>query len=110
MGSRSSLTDSNGQKAPSTEMREYNGLPDATSSVEELIAVGDRVISRWILRATHKGEFAGIPATGKRVEVSGIMITRIENGKIVEDKEEWDVLGFMQQLGLELKPTEAKKK
>lgn len=50
----------------------------------------------------------GIGATGNKVENSGIMITRIENGKIVEDKEDWDMLGLMQQLGMELKPKEAK--
>lgn len=88
----------------------FKSFPDATTSVEELIAVGDEVITRWILRGTHKGEFAGITATGNRVENSGIMITRIENGKIVEDKEDYDVLGMMTQLGIELKPIAAKKK
>jgi steroid delta-isomerase-like uncharacterized protein len=87
----------------------HNSFPDATTSIEELIAVGDRVISRWILKGTHKGEFAGIPATGKKIESSGIMITRIKNEKSVEDKEEWDTLVFMQQLGMELKPKEVKK-
>jgi steroid delta-isomerase-like uncharacterized protein len=88
----------------------FRGFPDATTSIEGLITAGDTVITRWILRGTHKGEFAGIPATGKVVVNSGIMITRIENGKVVEDKEDYDSLGMMQQLGMELKPTEAKKK
>jgi len=61
------------------------------------------------MRGTHEGEFRGIPATGNKVEVSGIMMTRIENGIIVEDKEEADMLGFMQQLGMELKPKEGEK-
>jgi steroid delta-isomerase-like uncharacterized protein len=87
----------------------HTSFPDAITGVEELIAAGDRVISRWIFRGTHKGEFAGIPATGKKIESSGIMITRIENGKSVEDKEDWDMQGFMQQLGMELKPKEIKK-
>jgi len=87
----------------------FKGFPDATTSIEELIAAGDKVITRWILRGTHKGEFAGITATGNKVENSGIMITRIENGKIVGDKEDYDILGMMQQLGIELKPIEAKK-
>ncbi len=87
----------------------HNGFPDFAYSIEELIAVEDRVISRFIMRGTHEGEFQGIPATGNKVEISGIMMTRIENGKIVEDKEEYDELGFMQQLGMELKPKEAKK-
>ncbi len=88
----------------------FKGFPDATTSIEGLITAGDKVITRWILRGTHKGEFAGIPATGKKVVNSGIMITRIENGKVVEDKEDYDSLGMMQQLGMELKPIEAKKK
>ena len=87
----------------------FKGFPDATTSIEELIAAGDKLITRWILRGTHKGEFAGITATGNKVENSGIMITRIENGKIVGDKEDYDILGMMQQLGIELKPIEAKK-
>ena len=87
----------------------FKSFPDATTSIEELIAAGDKVVTRWILRGTHKGEFSGIPATGNKVENSGIMITRIENGKIVEDKEDYDTLGMMQQLGMELKPIEVKK-
>jgi steroid delta-isomerase-like uncharacterized protein len=84
------------------------GFPDFSYSIEELIAVEDRVISLFIFRGTHEGEFQGIPATGNKIECSGVMISRIENGKIVEDKEEMDMLGFMQQLGMELKPKEEK--
>ena len=87
----------------------HNAFPDITFSIEELIAVEDIVISRFIMRGTHEGEFQGIPATGNKVEMSGIMMTRIENGKIVEDKKELDLLGQMQQLGMELKPKEEEK-
>jgi steroid delta-isomerase-like uncharacterized protein len=90
--------------------RLHSAFPDINFSIEELIAVGDKVICRYIMRGTHQGEFAGIPATGNKVEVSGIIISRIENGKIVEEREEWDMLGFMQQIGMELKPKEAEKK
>ena len=86
-----------------------NAFPDFSYSIEELIAGEDRVISIFIFRGTHEGEFQGIPATGNKIEVSGIMITRIENGKIVEDKEELDQLGMMMQLGMELKPKETEK-
>ena len=86
-----------------------NAFPDFAYSVEELIAEDDIVISRFIFRGTHEGEFQGIPATGNKVEMSGFMMTRIENGKIVEDKEEYDGLGFMMQLGMELKPKEGEK-
>jgi steroid delta-isomerase-like uncharacterized protein len=81
-----------------------NGFPDFSYSVEELIAEDDIVISRFIFRGTHEGEFQGIPATGNKVKMSGFMMTRIENGKIVEDKEEYDGIGFMMQLGMELMP------
>jgi len=84
-------------------------FPGFSYSIEELFAVEDRVISRFILRGTHEGEFQGIPATGNKIESSGVMISRIENGKIVEDKEEIDQLGMMMQLGMELKPKEEKK-
>jgi steroid delta-isomerase-like uncharacterized protein len=87
----------------------HNGFPDATFIVEEMFAAGDKVISRYILRGTHQGEYEGVPATGNKIENSAIMITRIENGKIVEDREDWDSLSFMQQLGMELKPKEVKK-
>jgi len=87
----------------------HNAFPDFSYSIEELIAVEDRVISIFIFRGTHEGEFQGIPATGNKIEFSGVMITRIENGKIVEDKEEFEQLGMMMQLGMELKPKEAEK-
>jgi len=85
------------------------GFPDVTFSIEEIIAVENRVIVRYTERGTHQGEWLGIPATGNKIEMSGIMIHHIENGKIVEDREEFDMLGFMQQLGMELKPKEVKK-
>ncbi len=84
-------------------------FPDISFSMEELFAVGDRVIFMFIQRGTHEGEYMGIPATGNKYESSGILITRIENGKVVEQREEFDMLGMMLQLGMELKPKEGKK-
>jgi steroid delta-isomerase-like uncharacterized protein len=86
-----------------------SAFPDINFTIEELIAVGDKVICRYIMRGTQQGEFAGIPATGNKVEISGIVIQRIENWKIVEERDQLDMLGFMQQLGMELKPKEVKK-
>ena len=82
------------------------GFPDLFVSIEEIFAKGDRVTTRFIMRGTHEGEFMGIPATGKKIELSGILISRIENGKIVEEWEELDTMGLMMQLGMELKPKE----
>jgi steroid delta-isomerase-like uncharacterized protein len=87
----------------------HNAFPDITFSIEGLIAEGDRVTVRFIYRGTHKGEFEGIPATGNEFEGSGISISRIENGKVVEQRKEIDALGMMQQLGMELKPKEGEK-
>jgi len=88
----------------------HSGLPDIHISIEESYAEGDRVISRYTMRGTHQGEFVGIPATGNKIETSGILIFRIENGKVVEMREEFDSLGFLRKFGLELKPKEGEKK
>jgi len=87
-----------------------SAFPDITFGIEEIFAAGNRVVVRYIMRGTQQGEYAGIPATGNKIEVSGIMIHWVENGKVVEDREEGDGLGMMQQLGMELKPKEAEKK
>ena len=77
--------------------------------IEEIMAVGDKVITRVIAITTHTGEYLGIPATGNKVEYSAIMIFSLEDGKIVEIREDVDNLGRMQQLGMELKPKEGEK-
>jgi steroid delta-isomerase-like uncharacterized protein len=87
----------------------FRALPDSVWSIKELYAVGDRVIVRFVYSGTHEGEFMDIPPTGNKIEVSGIIICRIENGKIVEEWEDADMLGFMQQLGMEMKPKEGEK-
>ncbi len=84
-------------------------IADISWNMEELIASEDKVIIRFIEKGTHVGEFMGIPATGNKYETSGIGIIRIENGKIVEMREEFDMLGLYQQLGMELKPKEGEK-
>ena len=87
----------------------YDAFPDFSHSIEELIAVGDKVILRAIDRGTHQGELNGIPATGKSIEFSVIAIFYFEDGKIVEVREDVDFLGLYQQLGMELKPKEGEK-
>jgi steroid delta-isomerase-like uncharacterized protein len=66
---------------------------------EDYIAGGDKVVYRWRVRATHRGEFAGVPATGREVEFSGIEIVRLAGGRIVEHWDEIDALGLLRQLG-----------
>lgn len=84
-------------------------LPDRTSIAQDIIAKGDKVISRLILRGTHEGDTEGLPATGKTIEIDGIKIVRVEDGKIVESWEVGDTLSYALQLGMELKPKEEEK-
>lgn len=73
---------------------------DQHYTIEDQIAEGDKVTTRVTWRATHNGDFQGISPTGKRVEISGIAVARIKDGKIVERWLELDQMGMMQQLGL----------
>jgi predicted ester cyclase len=81
-------------------------FPKWQHKIEEIMAVGDKVITRAIDITTHEGEFQGIPATGNKVEFGVLVIWTLEDGKIVEMREDGDTLGFFQQLGMELKPKE----
>jgi steroid delta-isomerase-like uncharacterized protein len=75
-------------------------FPDLKVTVEEQIAEGDLVATRWTARGTHRGPFLGMEPTGKQATVTGLTIDRIENGKIVESWNNWDTLGLLQQLGV----------
>lgn len=74
-------------------------FPDAHFTVEDLIAEGDKVVSRYTFRGTHKGDMMGIAPTGKQVNITGIVVERIVNGKSEEAWLNFDALGMMQQLG-----------
>jgi steroid delta-isomerase-like uncharacterized protein len=82
-------------------------FPDWHSTLEELIAEGDRVAERWTGRGTHRGELQGIPPTGKRVEVPGSVFYRIVDGKIVEFRGLFNMMSLMQQLGAVWGPEQA---
>ena len=84
-------------------------LTDRTSIAQDIIAKGDKVILRYIFRGTHEMDTEGFPATGNTIEVNGIKIVRVENGKIVESWEVPDALSYALQLGFELKPKEGEK-
>ena len=81
-------------------------IADISWSFEEVIATEDKIILRFIESGTQVGEFMGAPDSGNKYEASGILISQIENGKVVEQREDYDMLGLMQQLGMELKPKE----
>ena len=87
-------------------------FPDRNLRIENLFTAGDTVIIRGIATGTHQKEYEGIPipATGNKIELSNIFFMVLKDGKIVEAREEANILGFMQQLGMELRPVEAKKK
>jgi steroid delta-isomerase-like uncharacterized protein len=85
-------------KAVATMIR--SAFPDWHSSVEEMLVDGDRVVERWTGRGTHRGEFQGIPPTGNRVAVPGVVFYRIADGKIAEFRGQFDRMSLMQQLGV----------
>jgi len=76
------------------------GFPDLYVTIEDMIAEGDKVVTRFTTHGTQQGALGSIPSTGKQVAVSTIEITRIAGGKIVEDWGLDDRLGMLQQLGL----------
>ena len=76
------------------------GFPDFQTTIEDLVAEGDKVAARISMRGTHTGDFVGIPPTGKRVEFTGMYVVRIENGKIAEHWGEEDSISLLAQLGV----------
>ena len=82
---------------------------DTQVNVEDLIAEGDKVMTRVTFSVVHKGELEGIPPTGKTLTISLFTVFRLVDGKIVEEWEIIDELGMMMQLGMELKPKEGEK-
>jgi steroid delta-isomerase-like uncharacterized protein len=74
-------------------------VPDGNLTIHEQIIDRDRVVTRWTARGTHKKGLPGIPATNRSFSVTGITITRVSGGKIVEEWQNWDRLGLLEQLG-----------
>ncbi len=75
-------------------------LPDFFYRVEDQVAEGDKVTTRYTMGGTHQGEFFGVPGSGKRIEISGINVDRFdESGKMVEEWASYDLLGAMRQVG-----------
>lgn len=75
------------------------GFPDMRETVEDLISEGDKVVGRFLMRGTHRGEFMGVAPTGRSVTMSGIDIVRVADGKISEFWYAEQTLELMQQLG-----------
>ena len=81
-------------------------FPDTRITIEDIVAEGDRVVTRWSATGTHTGELMGIPATGKQINVTGLDINRISGGKSAEHWGQFDQMGLMQQLGVVPAPEE----
>lgn len=78
------------------EFRE--AFPDLEDTIEDQIAEGNKVATRFASRGTHKGKLMGIEPTNKKLTWSGIVIDRIESGKIIETWVNWDLYGLLEQL------------
>jgi predicted ester cyclase len=89
--------------------RNWKALPDVHWKIEEMVAEGDMVATRFTSSGTPKEEWSGIPVSGKKFEIGGIFIVRVQNGKVIEQREDADLLGLFQQLGMELKSADKKK-
>ena len=74
-------------------MEYRSAFPDVLFTVEDQIAEGNMVVTRWTARGTHKGVFRGIPPTGKHAMTTGISVTRVAYGKFVEGWINFDTLG-----------------
>ena len=77
-----------------------SAFPDLQVDVEDLVADGEKLVTRYTVHGRHHGELMGIPATGKQISISGIAIDRFENGQSIEHWEIIDQLSLMQQLGV----------
>jgi steroid delta-isomerase-like uncharacterized protein len=94
-----------GVKVLATMLR--SAFPDLKATIEDTIAEGDKVVIRMTWSGTHKGEFMGVPATGKRVSIGVIDVIRMDGGKFVEHWGQMDSMGMMQQIGAIPAPVEA---
>jgi len=81
-----------------------SALHDTHLEIDDLIAEGDKVMSRVSLRCVHGGELEGLPPTGKKIALDAFTVFRLVDGRIAEEWEIIDELGMMQQIGMELTP------
>jgi len=93
-----------GQRQGRDGLKEVLGMmraafPDIHWAVEEMVAEGDTVVTRFTWKGTHRGAFLGVRATGKSVSVKGVVIDQLSNGKMSKSRILMDSLGMMQQLG-----------
>jgi len=80
-------------------------FPDLNIKIDDLVVADDKAVISFTLTGTHEGDLMGITATGKQVKVHGMLLSRFEDGKIVEEWEILDMLAMLQQLGVVSLPT-----
>ena len=78
----------------------HASFPDSSQTIEDVIAEDDKVVVRMMVRGTQDGDFLGVEPTAKEFEIEEVHIARIEDGKIVEQWSQADVLGLMEQIGV----------
>lgn len=76
------------------------GFPDLKFNIDDTVAERNEVVLHWTARGTHKGQFMGMPPTNRQATVSGTSIFRIDDGKIVEQWADWNLMSLMEQLGM----------
>jgi steroid delta-isomerase-like uncharacterized protein len=74
-------------------------FPDVQTTVEDVVAEGDKVVVRWTAQGTHQGAFFGVPGSGLRVTAQAIEIWRVADGQLAELWTQVDLLGMLQQVG-----------
>jgi steroid delta-isomerase-like uncharacterized protein len=84
----------------------HSAMPDLRVVIEDMIAEGDKVATRYSLEGTHEGELFGAPSTGKRLSIKSITVERVSEGKIREHWRATDEMGMMRQLGILGAPAE----
>ena len=99
------LATSSGDIAGLENFKDYynnylTGFSDAEFTILDVFGQGNKIVKHWNFKGTHDGEFFGVPATGKEVDISGVTLVRMKNGKIAAEQDFMDLLDFYTQLGL----------
>lgn len=106
-GAAPGLPDTGPESFRQTVMLFRSAFPDMHVTIDDMIAEGDRVVTRGHWNGTHRGSFFGIPGTGKQFSLTSTDILRIEQGRVVEHWGNEDDLGMLQQLGILAQMAEA---
>ncbi len=90
----------NVERFKQTALELHSGFPDWNSIIDEQMAVGETVMTRYTVQGTHTRDFLGIPPTGRQIDVAEVVLFRFVNGKIREIWAIGDELGLLRQLGI----------